>query len=125
MNRAEIIGCFSLMGALWTTYKPPQTDSEIELNVNVWQRFFGGVSSAEVSQALMEISAEGEKYAPMPGEIYKRLKGDRQAKALTQQAISHYRYMAGVYAKIAGIEPPSPAEDPLEWFKEARCREKQ
>lgn len=120
MNRIEAMGCISLMGLLWTSYKPPKEEKELEALVNTWLAFFKGVDVSEVTHAIHATAAEGGEFAPQIGQIYNTVKGKR--KELTAQkygdtpsykaAFKICCYWAELYDKAS----PQYGDDLGEWY---------
>lgn len=112
------------MQTLWTSYKAPQTEQELQLTVGTWLQFFESASFAEVSKTINEIASEGGEFAPQIGQIYSRLKAKRveQLKGVSEIEAA-YRTNARVLAKVLEIEPPSGSiEDIKAWFNEVKSR---
>lgn len=114
------------MQTLWTSYKAPQTEQELQLAVGTWLQFFGNTPFPEVSRTINEIAADGNEFAPQIGQIYARLKAKRveQLKGVSEIE-STYRNNARVLAKVLDIEPPSGSiEDIKAWFNKVKSRRK-
>ena len=106
MTDAEIKGCIFLMGQLWSNYKVPATDLEIDALTNTWRQFFGNASSAKVTSVICEISAEGDAFPPQIGQIYARYKGKQQVALESRKYSEEYYNICRIYAEIIGVEPP-------------------
>lgn len=123
MTPAEIKGCIFLMSQLWSNYKPPSTEMEINALTNTWVKFFGNLSGNEVTGAIMEISAEGGEFAPQIGQIYARVKQKRQAALECRKFSEEYYRNCLALSKILDIEPPSRhcnSQELVNWFENAR-----
>lgn len=118
MNAVEIKECMSLMGFLWTSYRPPQTDEEIAAQTGIWMQFFSRVSQEEVTRTIMELSAEGGEYAPQVGQIYARIKAGRAPRLAP--ASNPYFQLALSAAAICELPPPESADVQVvrSWFQE-------
>ena len=112
------------MQTLWTSYKAPQTEQELQLAVGTWLQFFGNTPFAEVSRTINEIAADGNEFAPQIGQIYARLKSKKVERLKGGSEIeSVYRNNARVLAKVLGVEPPSGSiEDIKAWFNKVKSR---
>jgi hypothetical protein len=67
------------MGLLWSSWRAPATDADVEALVGTWQQFFASVPAAQVTRAIYELSAEGTEFAPQVGQIYAKVKANRPA----------------------------------------------
>ena len=124
MQSAEVKACLLQMQTLWTSYKAPQTEQELQLAVGTWLQFFGNTPFAEVSRTINEIAAEGNEFAPQIGQIYARVKAKRveQIKGVSEIEAA-YRNNARVLAKVLDIEPPSGSIDDIKaWFNKVKSR---
>lgn len=123
MTQTEAKGCIFLMSQLWSNYKTPGTEMEINALTKTWLQFFGTMSSAEVTSAIMEISAEGGEFAPQVGQIYAKCKAKRQAALEGRKFSEAYYGNCLLLAKILDIEPPSRhcnSQELVKWFENAK-----
>lgn len=104
MNELETKQCISLMGTLWSNYKAPQNEAELQTLTGIWQQFFGNLSQSEVTRTIMGMAAEGPEFAPQIGEIYKRLKGNRTPRLAGADNPFYQAALTG--AAICGLDPP-------------------
>lgn len=118
MNELETKQCISLMGVLWSNYKAPQTEAELQFLTGIWRHFFGGVSQAEVQRTIEEMAAEGPEFAPQIGEIYDRLKSKRTPVLKGNDNPFYQAALTG--AAICELRPPSASDVPTvrKWFRE-------
>lgn len=84
MNRAEVKKCIYLLASLWTNYKPPQDEMMLQVQTEAWLTLFGNVPATEVQNTIMSIAAEGCEFAPQIGQIYARLKNQREERKALQ-----------------------------------------
>ena len=120
MTQTEIKGCIFLMSQLWSNYKPPNTEMEINALTNTWSKFFSNLSSNEVTGAIMEISADGTEFAPQIGQIYAKCKAKRQAALESRKFSEEYYRNCLSLARILDIEPPSRecnSQELVKWFE--------
>lgn len=123
MTQADVKGCIYLMSQLWSNYRTPGTEMEIGALVNTWLRFFGKARSEDVTQAIMEISAEGGEFAPQIGQIYAKYKGNMQPKIQGGVRDEIYAGHCNLLAKILDIDPPDKFLDNeglTRWFERVR-----
>ena len=118
MNELETKQCISLMGTLWSSYKAPQNDTELQTLTGIWQQFFGGVAQNEVTRTIMELAAEGPEFAPQVGQIYQRLKSKRVPKLASKDNPYYQLALAG--AAICELDLPAGSDTATvkQWFKE-------
>jgi hypothetical protein len=126
MDREETRFCLTLAASLWTNFKLPQTERDVELTVDIWQQFFSSIPLNDVSRAIMEISAEGTEFAPQVGQIYKRVADKKRGAkaALTADNANNAAFLDNIaaYAKLTGKTPPdtSNVNEAWAWFQEVR-----
>ena len=118
MNELETKQCISLMGTLWSSYKAPQNEAELQTLTGIWQQFFGGIKQAEVTRTIMELASEGAEFAPQIGQVYDRLKANRVPKLAPKDNPYYQLALAG--AAISELDPPasSDIETVRRWFEE-------
>lgn len=125
MTQADVKGCIYLMSQLWSNYRTPGTEMEIGALVNTWLRFFGKARSEDVTQAIMEISAEGGEFAPQIGQIYAKYKGNMQPKIQGGIRDEIYAGHCNLLAKILDIDPPEKSLDNeglKSWLEDVRTK---
>ena len=103
-----------------TELKKPNMSNE---ELYAWYLILEPYSYDDIRNAILEL-ARTSPFSPHPGEIARMIQPERTEKpkqySPAMSADEHYRYLADVYAKIAGIRPPSQQEDPLAWFRRER-----
>jgi len=97
--------CFSLMGNLWSSFRTPTNEQDVEILTNIWLQFFAGVPQKIVTQTIMEISAEGGEYPPQVGQIYERIKASQTPKL--RGIDNPFVQLAFTAAKMEDLEPPA------------------
>lgn len=115
-----------LLKQLWQNYQLPQNDAELEPTLNTWMRFFSTVTEQEVTQAIVEISAEGCEFAPQIGQIYSRVKRKREALKATENNYDFDYDLYALYAELKGVEPPPISDGPdrwHEWFQSVKRKD--
>lgn len=115
-----------LLKQLWQNYQIPQNDAELNAALNTWMRFFSTVPEQEVTQAIVEISAEGCEFAPQIGQIYARVKGKREALKAPENNYDFYYDLYVLYAELKGVNPPPISDGPDgwdEWFQSVKRKD--
>ena len=125
MTSAEIKGCMYLMSQLWSNYKPPTSEVEINALANTWLRFFKNARSEDVTRAIMEISAEGGEFAPQIGQIYARVKQQKQGLIAGKQRNEDIARYCFLIAEMCNVDPPAENADDYElmmWFRDFKAK---
>lgn len=125
MTQADVKGCIYLMSQLWSNYRTPGTEMEIGALVNTWLKFFGKARSEDVTQAIMEISAEGGEFAPQLGQIYARVKQQKQGLIAGKQRNEDIARYCFLIAKMCNVDPPAENADNdelLMWFRDLKAK---
>ena len=104
MTSTEIKGCLSLMGLLWTSYKPPQSETDMAAAIAVWTEYFGNIPCDEVAATIKAMAAEGGEFAPQIGQIYARIKENHTPKLKGMD--NPFVQLAFTAAKMEGLDPP-------------------
>lgn len=108
MTSTEIKGCLSLMGLLWTSYKPPQSETDMAAAIAVWTEYFGNIPCDEVATTIKSMAAEGGEFAPQIGQIYARIKENHTPKL--KGIDNPFIQLAFTAAKMENLEPPAAAD---------------
>jgi hypothetical protein len=98
---------------------------EIGALVNTWLRFFGKERSEDVTQAIMEISAEGGEFAPQIGQIYARVKQQKQGRLAGKQRSEEVARYCFLIAEMCNVDPPAENADNdelLMWFRDLKAK---
>lgn len=125
MTQADVKGCIYLMSQLWSNYRTPGTEMEINALVNTWLKFFGKAKSEDVTQAIMEISAEGGEFAPQLGQIYARVKQQKQGLIAGKQRSEEVARYCFLIAEMCNVDPPAENADNDElmmWFRDFKAK---
>lgn len=104
MTSTEIKGCLSLMGLLWTSYKPPQSETDMAAAIAVWTEYFGNIPCDEVATTIKSMAAEGTEFAPQIGQIYARIKENHTPKL--KGIDNPFVQLAFTAAKMEDLDPP-------------------
>lgn len=72
MQRDELVEVIGLVAALWPAWKLPTDAAEQDVVVGVWDRLVGDLDQRVVVAAVESIAADGDRFAPQPGQVRRR-----------------------------------------------------